>query len=96
MSPGEDGVQTFADFLRWTVGVPSSLIPEYALWAARFESWRAGPDGQSQAAGLAARREFLGAFVGTTPEWMLSRAERAIRIYVGYLKEQSVCAEARG
>jgi hypothetical protein len=79
-------VQTFAGFLRSAVGAPPARIPEYERWAARFDSWCKGQKGVSQLASLETIKRFLSAFIDSTPPWMLSRAERAIRIYVEFLR----------
>jgi hypothetical protein len=83
-------VPTFADYLRSTSLVLPARIPEYEGWAARFDAWQKAQKGDSQTAELATRKRFLSAFADNTPEWMLSRAERAIRIYIDFLRRSNL------
>jgi hypothetical protein len=83
-------VQSLADFLRSIAGVPPARIPEYERWASRFDSWWQGQKRASQLANLETRERFLRAFVNSTPPWMLSRAEHAVRIYVEFLRLRGV------
>ena len=80
-------MQTFGDFLRGSEYVLESHIGYYERWVSKYLHWLERQEGQVSNGQFPGIRDFIASIGGQYPDWMLSQAERALRLY-RYFKRQ--------
>jgi integron integrase len=80
-------MQTFGDFLRGSEQVLESHISYYEGWVSKYLHWLERQQGEATKDQSSGIRDFIGSIGGQYPDWLLSQAERALRLY-RYFKRQ--------